>query len=260
MTHDLALVRRLEDANLSAWPSETVLKDGDWVIRLTPGHPSRRINSFYALNPEDDANIEDRFANARAIFQRKTIPAFYRSTPLTSPEIISFLNRTGWRCLDVTHVLTTTLEQPVHPERNTCEFEVSSHLTDPWLSSYVNCSGLTESARPALERILQRVHHPVRFIRILEDGSCIGTAAIILDNEWAGLFEIAVHPSARGKGVGKQIIAASLVEAKAAGSSKAWLQVVEDNHPAYAIYKAFGFRYQYDYAYWQPADSVKDEA
>ncbi len=42
--------------------------DGTWSIRLTPGHPSRRLNSVNPLDPNDHSELNDRIARAKRVF------------------------------------------------------------------------------------------------------------------------------------------------------------------------------------------------
>ncbi|RWF09009.1 MAG: GNAT family N-acetyltransferase, partial [Mesorhizobium sp.] len=39
----LAIVRRYEAAGFRAWPAAAVHYDGTWVVRLTAGHPAKRL-------------------------------------------------------------------------------------------------------------------------------------------------------------------------------------------------------------------------
>lgn len=257
MTSDLALVQRLEEANLSAWPSGTTEQDGGWLIRLTPDHPSRRINSFYALDPDDDGNLTRRIEAALCRFEAAGLQPYYRSTPLSPESLLNHLKNTGWQCLDETHVLIADLADILQRDRKdpVASVSVADHISDDWIADYLCCAELSADLQPALERILKRIPHPFKLIRMMDGETCLGTCALILDPDWAGLFEIAVHPGARGRGIGRQLVARALHEAKSAGRAHAWLQVVSDNHAAYRLYKAFGFTTCYAYAYWQPAAS-----
>jgi hypothetical protein len=50
---DLPNVRRLEAVGFRAWPAASVQYDGSWLVRLTAGHDSKRLNSVYPLDPSD---------------------------------------------------------------------------------------------------------------------------------------------------------------------------------------------------------------
>ena len=47
------IVRRFEAAGFRAWPAAAVHYDGTWVMRLTAGHPAKRLNSVNPLDPGD---------------------------------------------------------------------------------------------------------------------------------------------------------------------------------------------------------------
>ncbi|TIU15748.1 MAG: GNAT family N-acetyltransferase, partial [Mesorhizobium sp.] len=53
----LAIVRRYEAAGFRAWPAAAVHYDGTWVVRLTAGHPAKRLNSVNPLDPGDIQHI-----------------------------------------------------------------------------------------------------------------------------------------------------------------------------------------------------------
>jgi [ribosomal protein S18]-alanine N-acetyltransferase len=57
----------------------------------------------------------------------------------------------------------------------------------------------------------------------------------------AEILTIAVEPSARGKGVGRALLAENLRQAARAGARTMFLEVDLDNAPALALYERFGF-------------------
>lgn len=63
---------------------------------------------------------------------------------------------------------------------------------------------------------------------------------------------VATHPDHRGKGLARRTVGALMNWAQGAGADKACLQVVADNHPALAVYRALGFNtelYSYHYRF-----------
>jgi hypothetical protein len=65
---DLPNVRRLEAVGFRAWPAASVHYDGSWLIRLTVGHGSRRLNSVNPLDPSDYRDLETRLEKAAKRF------------------------------------------------------------------------------------------------------------------------------------------------------------------------------------------------
>ena len=57
---------------LRAWPAKNVLYDGAWQLRVTAGHPSKRLNSLAVLDRSDIADMEIRLEKAK---RPDTIPA-----------------------------------------------------------------------------------------------------------------------------------------------------------------------------------------
>ena len=75
-------VRRFEAAGFRAWPAASVYYDGTWAIRLTAGHPAKRLNSVNPLDPGDVANPAERIARAARRFAAYGRPLTFRMSPL----------------------------------------------------------------------------------------------------------------------------------------------------------------------------------
>lgn len=56
------------------------------------------------------------------------------------------------------------------------------------------------------------------------------------------VHDLSVVPEARGRGVGKQLLAHAEALARSLGCAKLSLEVLEDNERARAVYASFGFR------------------
>lgn len=59
--------------------------------------------------------------------------------------------------------------------------------------------------------------------------------------EDAEVLTLAVDPAAGGRGVGRALVEASIMAAKAAGATAVFLEVAVDNAPALALYARAGF-------------------
>ncbi len=70
------------------------------------------------------------------------------------------------------------------------------------------------------------------------------SAGFLLGRILAGEAEVltlAVHPDARRRGIGRDLLARFLARAAAGGAARAFLEVAEDNPGALALYAAAGF-------------------
>ena len=121
----LAVVRRFEAAGFRAWPAASVYYDGTWAIRLTAGHPAKRLNSVNPLDPGDVANPAKRIAQAARRFAAYGRPLTFRMSPLSGNALASYLDSEGWSSFAESLVMRVDLEnvaaflledlgQPVH--------------------------------------------------------------------------------------------------------------------------------------------------
>lgn len=78
---------------------------------------------------------------------------------------------------------------------------------------------------------------PLCFLIAEQDGFLIGRAVA----DEAELLTVAVAPEAQGRGIGAQLVARFLEQARVRGAKQAFLEVAADNAPALAVYRKLGF-------------------
>lgn len=97
--------------------------------------------------------------------------------------------------------------------------------------------GFLLSADPQLRRMLNGYVW-------LEDGRVVGNLtlhnSLRFGSRWY-IYNVAVAPEYRGKGIGQALLQAALDEVRQEGGGWATLQVEEDNEPARRLYEAAGF-------------------
>lgn len=75
------------------------------------------------------------------------------------------------------------------------------------------------------------------------DGLLLGFGAVVLQEDgWAEIKRMYVDPAARGHGTGRAILAALEAHARRAGATRARLETGNQQPPALALYRAFGYR------------------
>jgi ribosomal protein S18 acetylase RimI-like enzyme len=80
-------------------------------------------------------------------------------------------------------------------------------------------------------------------------GRIEATGLVIVEDGWAGLFDIVTAPALRQQGFGRRIVESLLHAAWELGAQQAYLQVGADNTPARRLYARYGFRQCYQYWY-----------
>jgi len=246
----LPLVRRLEAVGFRAWPASSVHYDGSWQVRLTAGHPSKRLNSVVPLDPSDHRDIAIRLEKAQRKFEAYGRPMVVRETPLAPPQLMDFLRESGWQCFDETIVMTADLTALDLPD-------TLDHLPSHNVGRYVDANLVVEGTdpirKPALAEVVSGIKPPSGLF-IIEDAEAgpVATALCVQDNDLAGILSLAVASAHRRRGLATEILASALRWARTRSARTAWLQVTAGNEPAIALYHGFGFHEVYRYRYWQP--------
>jgi ribosomal protein S18 acetylase RimI-like enzyme len=247
--NNLPLVRRLEAVGFRAWPAASVQYDGSWQVRLTAGHPSKRLNSVVPLDPSDHRDIEIRLEKVRRKFEAYGRPLTVRETPLAPPVLIDLLREQQWIRFDETIVMTCDLASLELPD-------TLDHLPSHDVGRFVDANLTVDKAepglKPALAEIISGIKPPSGFF-VIEDVAAgpVATVLCVQDNDLAGIVSLAVIEEQRRRGLGVEILAAALRWARMRSARTAWLQVTADNAPALALYGRFGFREAYRYSYWR---------
>ena len=241
-TPDLALIRLLEECCFNAWPTlKTVHFDG-WVLRLADGH-TRRANSASALHPSQ-LPAEQLIARVEALFSRHNLTPAFRLTPLAAPELDAMLEAWGWMSQDPSVVMRAPaiLRAALHPS-----VRIEAVAGAAWIEGSIKAYGYGEAGIRALTRLLPNLALPAAFITVSEGGKDIGWALGVAERGHIGLYDLVVVPEARGRGIGRRMVAALLAYGQTQGATAAYLQTRQNNHPARALYASFGFQDVYEY-------------
>lgn len=248
----LAEVRRFEAAGFRAWPATSVRYDGTWVIRLTAGHPAKRLNSVNLLDPGDNQNLDKRIESAARRFEAYGRPLTFRISPLAGNVLSDHLNTLGWSRFSESVVMALGLDAvgfenvidqiPMKDLSRFIAAALAVHADDP-------------AIRPGLSEIITAIQAEAGLFVHEHDNQTVATAICVHDGDLAGLFEVATDQAHRGKGYGRMIVQSALKWARMRGAKSAWLQVEADNEPALKLYRQLGFSEIYRYHYRRPPDA-----
>ncbi|RJG43893.1 GNAT family N-acetyltransferase [Mesorhizobium sp. DCY119] len=250
-TPELAKVRRYEAAGFRAWPAATVHYDGTWVVRLTAGHPAKRLNSVNPLDPGDVGNLTERIARAARRFDSYGRPLTFRMSPLSGPVLSSHLDDLGWDVFSESLVMRLPLEGA---GVESALDQIPLKDIGRFIGAALKVHGLPSSLRPGLSEIIGSIQ-PEAGLFVLENDKPLATAICVQEGDLAGLFEIATDAAERGKGHGRRIVLSALKWARSRGAREAWLQVEADNEAARHVYETLGFREVYRYHYRRPPEA-----
>ena len=243
----LAQVRRIEAVGFRSWPAASVRYDGTWALRLTAGHPAKRLNSVNPLDPSDDTNLRVRIERAERAFDTFGRPLIFRLSPLAPPRLDILLEDRGWKRFDETIVMRANLEDvDLSSAMDHVPYQDRGH----WIDQCVSMNSFSASLKPGLSELMEAVHGDLAlFLRETETGTPLAALMAVRFGDLCGLFEVITNPAERRQGHGRQLVSDALLWARERGARSAWLQVVANNLPAVGLYKKLGFHETYRYAY-----------
>ena len=186
---DLATVRRYEAAGFRAWPASAVHYDGTWVVRLTAGHPAKRLNSVNPLDPGDVRDLPERIARAGAALQGLW-PADDLSHVAAVGAVLSrHLDDAGWSRLSESLVMGFDLD-------NDAVDGAMDQIPMKDMGRFIGAAMTDARPRPGAPAGPFGDHrrHPAggRAVRArTASDDPLATAICVHDGDLAGLFEIA---------------------------------------------------------------------
>ena len=255
MAPGLPVVRRLEAVSFRSWPATNTVFDGTWAIRLTAGHPSKRVNSVNPLDRGDQADLKNRIARAAHRFQSFGRPLVFRQSPLAPPQLDNLFDAQGWRRFDETRVMVLRLRD-AQLDRAVSQLPLKD--VGRWIDQCIAMGSIAQTVKPGLSELIGLVEGEVGLFLTEDDaGVPLAAAMAVRFGDLIGLFEVVSNPDKRRQGLARRIIRRAMRWGYEHGARQAWLQVVAENDAAIRLYESEGFSEVYSYAYRQAPDSFQ---
>ena len=235
-------VQSIEAAAAVAWPPTESLTLGSWKLSAGDGF-SRRRNSAVPAGPPPE-NLERRLSDVEEWYRVRGLPTLYRITPLCDAAVDNVLADRGLVLEAPTLVMSRSLEPPELIEGVT----ESPVVTDAWVQTEIAALGIDPSSiRPWLATIAA-VPSPASFVVPIDDGEPVAAGFGVVVGALLGVFEIVVRPEHRRRGHAGRMMAALHRFGVREGAQRVFLQVLEDDEPAVALYRSLG--YEVSHRYW----------
>ena len=249
----LAQVRRLEAVSFRSFPATTTYYDGTWAIRLTAGHPAKRLNSVNPLDPSDHGRIPERLELARHRFAGFGRPLVFRQSPLAPRELEQIFDLRGWLRFDESAVMVVDL-QVLDLDDALDQLPVQD--VGLWVDSYLALSNDNPEGKPGLVEVISSIQPKSGLFLRRVDNENVTALRCVHDNDLAGIFDVATSTNHRRRGFARQLLLSAMKWARQSGASHAWLQVELDNVAAIGLYQSLGFYELYRYSYRKPAGQI----
>jgi GNAT superfamily N-acetyltransferase len=238
---------RIEEAGLNALQTQHQLFFDGWLLRLSAGKAkrARSVNPHFGSSLPLAAKIE----RCERIYAARGLPALFRITPFAKPgDLETALERRGYVVFDPTLVQVVRLADVPEVARR-IDVELATPSTAEFVEIAGELRGSTAEQRAAqLERL---AHTPLAMQTVVAriGGRAVACGQAALDDALAGIYDMVTAPAFRGRGAATCIVSALIAWARAQRASHAFLQVNDDNAPALAVYRRFGFATAYTYHY-----------
>lgn len=231
------------------WPPAETARLGEWVLRADGGVTGRANSVRVAGRP--DRPVREALDVVTRWYAERDLPPLLQ-VPVPSAYDAD-LDALGWAVARRTVLRTAATADLLArtAARAVTDLTVLRHAEpgSEWLAL------VEPDLEPeALARILTRSREAVVVeARDAATGELLGTgrasAADSTVGRWAGITSIMTAPAARRRGVATRVLHELARWADAAGCARTYLQVLEDNAPAHALYAALGFEVHHRYEY-----------
>ena len=243
---DETQAHRIEDLLLKATqPAQQLQYDG-WLLRLAQNDVkrARSVNPIYGSS----LPVEEKIAYCERVYEEQGLPPLYRMSALSKPSTLDeALKLRGYELFERSLVMVAMLDDGLPAIRDGLRFEQPP--LERWLQLVAPLRGLTPKAASAEYVRLSQTALDEIPIAVWRGNELAGCGLMMMDGEYAGLFDIATLPSLRRQRVGLATCVHLLQLAQERGAIQAWLSVVADNEPALRLYERLGFAPVYDYWY-----------
>ncbi|MBN2753840.1 MAG: GNAT family N-acetyltransferase [Candidatus Goldbacteria bacterium] len=244
MPNNQDLIQKIEDISFNAMPAlKQVMYDG-WLLRFAGGY-TRRANS---VNPLYHSNIEtlSKIKYCEQAYQRENLPLIFKMTEIARPgELDSVLEGQGYKKSDSVSVQTAAIAG-IKPDIEAEEMVVPD---DKWTQEYLKMAGYDIKFMKTVQTLAASTISEKAFMRITVKDETVAVGYAAVEDGFTGIYDLAVTQKYRQKGYGRQMMFNLLEFGRKNGAQKAYLQVIETNKPALALYSSLGFKEAYKYWY-----------
>jgi N-acetylglutamate synthase len=247
---DPALLLAIERHSSVAWPAPEVVVLNGWECRFAPASKSRRVNSLTPLEPVA-GRFEQTLSVARRLCRERGVPCTVRVTPAMNNEDLVYLMGEGFSQKDTTFVKILPLGGVAQADPSVVMLS-SPHGS--WLHHYAKITQMGADESRVIDAMLAKVSGEMILASLTVEGEVVSVGRAVVRNGLMGLFQIATSPAARRHGYAHRIVQTLLHWGRQQGAMRAYLQVVDQNSGARALYRSLGFKTFYGYTYF-----VKDE-
>ncbi|MCW2608633.1 MAG: family N-acetyltransferase [Frankiales bacterium] len=209
----------------TAWPAREQVELEGWLLRASAG-VTLRANSALPL-VSSPAPLDALLAAVEDFYDARLLPP---RVQVEDPALDAALASRGWTRSPPVDLLAGPLPEGPSTAR-------VDDLDDAWTDCWWDVDGRGGEAEKQVARsMLDAVRHPVAHVRVLDrDGAVVGVARGVAQGPWLGVFQVAVRPEHRRRGVAQDLLRGLQAWGEEQGCWSAYLQVAQGN-PGRSLY------------------------
>lgn len=241
----LPSILAIEHATLTAVPAPRIAFEGPFILRAFAGGTGR-ANAACSLDPAEDPALAERAERIEAFYARMGLACRIRSTPLDAAGLDALLTARGYRRQDESQVICGRIAGFA---RQDPAAELLSGPAPAWMEVLATAEHQVPARRAEKLRMPELLAVPAAWVLLREGGVPAACAFVTADGPLAGLFDLAVRPEFRRRGLGQRVMAAAGAWAAEQGAIWAYAQVACTNTASLTLNAGLGLRERYRYRY-----------
>lgn len=250
-------VRRLEAVAALGWPAPDTSRLGDWLLRAAEGWTGRG-NSVLPLGDPGRPLAQALMQVRQWYAERGLPPRFQLPLPLCD-QLDQALAADRWQAYNPTLVMVAPIDRVVAAAGRPTDLRPVTLAATPdpaWLAAYHYRGGA--ELPPVAVRIMTAAAAPI-FGTVTIGDAVAGIARAVVDLDtagvsWCGITAVETGPEFRRRGIGRDLVRAVVRWAADRGAELIYLQVMETNAAALAMYGRLGFVTSHRYHYRIPSE------
>jgi ribosomal protein S18 acetylase RimI-like enzyme len=229
----------MDELMYRAWPVADVVDFDGWVARRAAG-VTQRANSVLPVGTPVD--LQKTLEKVETHYLGAGLAPRFQVGPASRPEgLDELLAARGYEIGSPTLVQTAEIAGVLELiPGDTRRVNISSAPDDDWIDFWWREDGRGGGDAKEIARGILTDGRAL-YASVREEGIVRAIARLALVDDWAGLYCVVVDPAFRRQGYAVAVMRALLLEATSLGFDRVWLQVVDGNEPARALYARLGF-------------------
>jgi ribosomal protein S18 acetylase RimI-like enzyme len=233
----------LERAAFDSWPALEEQDFRGWRLRFASGYTKRANSANATLSSETLAETDIEWIEHS--FRKRNIPPVFRLPSFCGQSAVDRrLAEKRYSLGDRSLVMT----RPAAGGDRRPSCRVLSDAGD-WLAAFQQVSSHGGTGQQTHLALLRSIRGKPAFAVREVDGEALCCGLGVLVGDLIGIFDVATRDSARRRGLARDLCRDLLAWGYEAGAKTAFLQVIEANGPAVALYRSLGFEDSYRYWY-----------